>query len=759
MTLRIRTYPVFPTTVEGTGGISVEKSDGRYVVSPSFGDLETIDSDSVSESKEIWVYDPDTEVYNKTSLASVVSAVAQTGAGATFSFLADLDSTTDGDPGQGYLRFNNADQSAATEIYIDDLDVNLFPVSGAILASSVGQLSLTKVGDASKRLIYGVTDVSDESGYTKLTVNVLSESADSPFEQDDKLLFGLVSHVDTYTAPVTGAVARPYLNKFAEQISIRDFLPAADAQTFEVELTQAQAQDISEYLFEGSRTLWVPAGNYIFTEATDDPDTPGTATDIYALRCQDTENVSIIGAGAACTKFFMKAASNIGPMTFNNVWDVLVRGITFDGNRANQTTTSRHGVRIGGECGRITFEDFASLNAAGYGMGFQDSGTGFFKHVKLSNIYIEGCGNDGIDVKNPIGENDDFNLVNVTVKNFAMNEDGSAWRNAEYAGIDIRAPFNATGIRVIHDAEHSVTPGLFITDVSGIRSRSNDAGHKAHISNFYVSLSNNENSSATHATVGVDIESDWCTVVGGHIENCDRALMVTGSHDVVSAVTADSCHLGITGAGVGVLPIFNQIVISNGTGAAINVGGNQRFGELNIRTSGDANEGHWIFAEQGATNLAGLKWTAADTVSWVTTTGSTIFTFPTSAQTGAIYRGSPTSVVALTPDEVWDAMAEVTLTDAATIAVDMSTGFDFTVTLTDNRTLGNPTNVKVGQKGRFRIVQDGSGSRTLAFAANYEFAGGSAIVLSTAINAQDIIYYDCISATRILLTLGGRAIS
>jgi hypothetical protein len=106
----------------------------------------------------------------------------------------------------------------------------------------------------------------------------------------------------------------------------------------------------------------------------------------------------------------------------------------------------------------------------------------------------------------------------------------------------------------------------------------------------------------------------------------------------------------------------------------------------------------------------------------------------------------------LSTDQVWDSMAEVTLTDSANIALNMSTGFDFVVTLGGNRTLDNPTNTKVGQRGRIRVVQDGTGSRTLAFGNNYEFANGTAQTLTITANAQDILYYDVISATRILIT-------
>lgn len=107
----------------------------------------------------------------------------------------------------------------------------------------------------------------------------------------------------------------------------------------------------------------------------------------------------------------------------------------------------------------------------------------------------------------------------------------------------------------------------------------------------------------------------------------------------------------------------------------------------------------------------------------------------------------------LTTDIVWDAAAEVTLTDAATVAVDMATFINAVVTLGGNRTLGNPTNTVPQRSGVIRIVQDATGSRTLAYGTSWEFAGGSAPVLSTAANAEDLLFYYVISSTRIAASL------
>lgn len=83
-----------------------------------------------------------------------------------------------------------------------------------------------------------------------------------------------------------------------------------------------------------------------------------------------------------------------------------------------------------------------------------------------------------------------------------------------------------------------------------------------------------------------------------------------------------------------------------------------------------------------------------------------------------------------------------TLTDGANISVDFASSNNFVVTLDGNRTLDNPTNQVAGQSGSIFIAQDGvTGSRTLAYGTDYEFAGGTAPTLSTAAGAVDRIDY------------------
>lgn len=100
--------------------------------------------------------------------------------------------------------------------------------------------------------------------------------------------------------------------------------------------------------------------------------------------------------------------------------------------------------------------------------------------------------------------------------------------------------------------------------------------------------------------------------------------------------------------------------------------------------------------------------------------------------------GDPTTALHAVPKQYADNPRVVGLTDAATILVDAALGNIFTVTLGGNRTLGNPTGAVDGQKLLFRIKQDATGSRTLAFGTKYRFGTDiTSLVLSTAANKLD----------------------
>lgn len=91
----------------------------------------------------------------------------------------------------------------------------------------------------------------------------------------------------------------------------------------------------------------------------------------------------------------------------------------------------------------------------------------------------------------------------------------------------------------------------------------------------------------------------------------------------------------------------------------------------------------------------------------------------------------------------------VTLTDAATVAIDLSLSNHYQIVLGGNRVIGAPTNVVAGQSGVIRLVQDATGSRTASWNSAFKFPGGTAPTLTTTANSVDLVGYHVESATRI----------
>jgi len=96
------------------------------------------------------------------------------------------------------------------------------------------------------------------------------------------------------------------------------------------------------------------------------------------------------------------------------------------------------------------------------------------------------------------------------------------------------------------------------------------------------------------------------------------------------------------------------------------------------------------------------------------------------------------------------AAANITsLSDGATITIDMATACHHSVQLGGNRTFAAPSNAVVGQSGSIFIQQDGSGSRTAAFNSVFKFVGGTAPTLTTTALAYDRIDYVVLTSSLI----------
>lgn len=90
-----------------------------------------------------------------------------------------------------------------------------------------------------------------------------------------------------------------------------------------------------------------------------------------------------------------------------------------------------------------------------------------------------------------------------------------------------------------------------------------------------------------------------------------------------------------------------------------------------------------------------------------------------------------------------DGATEQTLTDGATINWDISLGQSAIVTLGGNRTIANPTNTVNGGFYVLQVIQDGTGSRTLSWGANFIWPSGTAPTLTTTAGKRDFFGFIC----------------
>ena len=86
---------------------------------------------------------------------------------------------------------------------------------------------------------------------------------------------------------------------------------------------------------------------------------------------------------------------------------------------------------------------------------------------------------------------------------------------------------------------------------------------------------------------------------------------------------------------------------------------------------------------------------------------------------------------------------EVELTDGATINTDLGLGSSFRVTLGGNRTIADPTNMVSGVIISYRIIQDGTGGRTVTWGSAFSFKEGETPTLSTGASEEDLLRFYC----------------
>lgn len=97
------------------------------------------------------------------------------------------------------------------------------------------------------------------------------------------------------------------------------------------------------------------------------------------------------------------------------------------------------------------------------------------------------------------------------------------------------------------------------------------------------------------------------------------------------------------------------------------------------------------------------------------------------------------------------AMPSLAIT-AGAVAWNMGGQDNAQLSVTSSFTLSNPTGIIVGKKGRFKFTMAGTGSYAMSLGSFFKTANGTGFSLSPAVGAITYGYYDCVSATEIILS-------
>ena len=252
-------------------------------------------------------------------------------------------------------------------------------------------------------------------------------------------------------------------------------------------------------------------------------------------------------------------------------------------------------------------------------------------------------------------------------------------------------------------------------------------------------------------TIGHTDDTDLITLANGVVTVAGEISVTTldiGGTNITSTATEINLIDGGTARGT--------TSVASGDGILINDGGTMRMtnvdtvstyfsshnvGGGNIVTTGALNSGS-ITSGFGSIDIGSSALSTTGSV----TLGATSFGDANITNVGSIALDSIASDAgvgtAITMSAGLAGSTHTNTSVSGTVAPDMSQYTNFVWTLTGNLVLDDPGDEVAGQGGIFVFIQDGTGSRTLSHAANQYFsAGGSAITISTAASAIDVVPY------------------
>ena len=257
-----------------------------------------------------------------------------------------------------------------------------------------------------------------------------------------------------------------------------------------------------------------------------------------------------------------------------------------------------------------------------------------------------------------------------------------------------------------------------------------------------ITLSSNNGSADQSRSAILELQGTLTSSVDITIPSVSKIYFVknntSGSHAITLKTAATTAKTTVTQGGTGpfICDGTNVFTGADTTGLGLGTAATLDFG------TGDAN--------LIPVSSADVRYVQTSTDSSIT--GAKTFTSATTFTGNVITSGTATFTSVATFSAAVSASSSVTfsgavgtpivsLSAATSLALDLSTGNDFAVTLTGDSTLENPSNAKIGQCGSIRLIQDGTGNHTFSFGDAYNFAGGTAPTNTKTAAAVDLLIY------------------
>jgi hypothetical protein len=306
--------------------------------------------------------------------------------------------------------------------------------------------------------------------------------------------------------------------------NILEFRSFTDSET--VEVSGVVAEDIVGFLREdGQRTLTLPARTLLFGEPI------GPEGVQYGLTIDGATSFSIRGAGRDVSVLKVAdGAGSMGPLCLiNQCQRFTLMDFTCDGNADSQGSdgTGYHGLRMAGGATDWVIARVGVRDTIGYGFGIQNSndpGQGYIRG-KLIDIVAERTGDDGVDLKNTFGENEDILIVRPFVFRHQLRDTGGTG-----AGLDIRAPYTMIAPKVFFQSADSPSGNHSAINVNNTKAAMG-------VAEIYSPRVRGD------VTFGIRVQLPLAKIVGGHLEGCARGYQIDQGADDASLTSclAEDC--------------------------------------------------------------------------------------------------------------------------------------------------------------------------------------------------------------------------